>query len=187
MRPATWNDANGNGRIEYDEIGSLDLTTRSRSRPSNVASLRSDLELLHSFTVSAVVDHVGGFDLFDAVAAQQCSRSVCPALNDPNASIDAQGRAVAVDAGQLGSGYLVPGDETSLRELSLSWRSSRAATMMHATTLRVTLSAYDLARWTRSQGLHPETDSPAPGLRPDLLSIVQPIPRTFALRVALGY
>jgi outer membrane cobalamin receptor len=45
----------------------------------------------------------------------------------------------------------------------------------------------NLARWSRSKGLHPETDAPAPGLRPDLWSIVQPVPRSFALRVALGY
>jgi hypothetical protein len=58
--------------------------------------------------------------------------------------------------------------------------------MLHATSLRVTLSAYDLARWSRSRGLHPETDMPALG-RPDLWAIVQPVPRTFALRVALDY
>lgn len=29
--------------------------------------------------------------------------------------------------------------------------------------------------------------APAPGLRPDLWAIVQPVPRTFTLRVAVGY
>lgn len=187
MQPANWNDTNGNGRIEVDELTPGDISVQGRSRPSNVALLASDLELLRSFTVSAVVDHVGGFDLFDAAAAQQCWRRVCPALNDPNASLAAQARAVAVAGGPGGAGFIVPGDETSLRELSLSWRSPRTATMMHATTLRITLSAYDLAHWTRSKGLHPETDGPAPGLNADLWSIVQPVPRTFALRVALGY
>ncbi len=184
---AAWNDANGNGRIEADEVIPGEISVQGRSRPSNTALLSSDLDLLESFTLSAVVDHAGGFDLFDAATAQQCWRQVCPALNDPNAPLDAQGRAVAVAATGVGSGFVVPGDETSLRELSLSWRSPRAATMMHATTLRVTLSAYDVAHWTRTRGLHSETDTPAPGLHANLWSIVQPLPRTFALRVALGY
>ncbi|HET9002590.1 MAG TPA: TonB-dependent receptor, partial [Gemmatimonadaceae bacterium] len=185
-QPASWNDANGNGRIERTEVSYFDVRTGGRSRPASVAKLSGDLELLHSFTVTAIADHVGGFDVYDAAGAQQCWRGVCPALNDPNAPIDEQGRAVAASTGH-GSGYLVPGDATTLRELSLSWRSPRAATMLHATTLGVTLSAYDLARWSRSRGLHPETDAPAPGLRPDLWAIVQPVPRTFAVRVAVGY
>ncbi|HWE43767.1 MAG TPA: hypothetical protein VG432_14775 [Gemmatimonadaceae bacterium] len=136
--------------------------------------------------MSAVVDHVGGFDVFDAAAAQQCWRLVCPALNDPTAPIDEQGRAVAAASAARAAGFLVPGDATTLRELSLTWNASRAAALTRATTLRITLSAFDLARWSRSKGLHPETDMPAPG-RPNLRSIVQPIPRTLALRVALGY
>jgi hypothetical protein len=65
--------------------------------------------------------------------------------------------------------------------------SSRAAASLHAATLRITLSGYDLAQWTRSKGLHPETDAPSPGVTPDLWSITLPVPRSFALRVALGY
>ena len=185
-QPASWNDANGNGRIERDEVSYFNVNTAGRSRPASVASLSGDLELMRTFTLRAVADHVGGFDVYDAASAQQCWRGVCSALNDPNASIDDQGRAVAVASGR-GAGFVVPGDATTLRELSLSWRSSRAATLLHAETLRVTLSGYDLVKWTRSRGLHPETDAPAPGIRQDLWDIVQPVPRTFALRVALGY
>ena len=186
-QPASWNDANANGRIERAEVSYFAVTTGGRSRPSNVASLTSDLEVLRSFTLSAVVDHVGGFDVYDAASAQQCLRGVCPALNDPNTSIDAQGRAVAIASATRGAGFVVPGDATTLRELSLGWQSRRAATVLHAATLRITLSAYDLAHWTRSNGLHPETDAPSPGMATDLWAIVQPVPRTFAVRVALGY
>lgn len=186
-QPARWSDANGNGRIESTEVSLADVTTGGRSRPSSIASLAGDLEVLRSFTLGAVVDHVGGFDVYDAASAQQCWRQVCPALNDAKAPIDEQGRAVAAASMQRGAGFVVPGDATTLRELSLSWRSPHAAAILHATTLGVTLSAYDLARWSRSRGVRSETDAPAPGLRPDLWSIVQPVPRTFAFRVALGY
>ena len=186
-QPSAWSDANGNGRIERGEISYSNVETGGRSRPASVATMATDLEVLRSFTVSAVVDHLGGFDVYDAASAQQCWRFVCPALNDPNAPIDEQGRAVALASAGRGAGFLVPGDATTLRELSLSWRSPRAATMLHATGLGVTLSAYDVARWSRSRGLRPETDAPAPGLRPDLWAIVQPVPRTFAVRVAVGY
>ena len=186
-QPASWSDANGNGRIERNEVTYFNVQTGGRSRPASTGSLSADLEVLGSFSISATADHVGGFDVFDAASAQQCWRKVCQALNDPNASIDEQGRAVAVAAVTRGAGFLVPGDATTLRELSLSWQSTRVATALHAATLRVTLSGYDLARWTRSKGLHPETDAPAAGLRPNLWSITLPVPRTFALRVALGY
>jgi len=181
-----WNDANGNGRIEFNEITASNPTTGGRSRPSRVASLASDLDFARSLTLSAVVDHAGGFDLYDASAAQQCGRGVCAALNDPGASLADQGRAVAMAGGWGGAGFVVPGDATRLREVSLAWRSPRAATLLHATTLRVTLSAYDLASWTRSKGVHPETDAATLGVPSDLRSIVQPVPRTFTLRVALG-
>ena len=186
-QPANWSDANGNGRIERDEISYPAATVRGRSRPSSIASLSGDLEIPRSFTISAVLDHAGGFDVYDAASAQQCWRLVCPALNDPNASIDQQGRAVAVASAFHAAGFVVPGDATTLRELSLAWHSSRAASAFHAATLGVTLSAYDLARWSRSSGSHPETDMPAPGAGTNLWKIVQPIPRSFALRVALDY
>ena len=185
-QPPSWSDVNGNGRIERNEVSYFNVETGGRSRPASVGALSADLELLGSFTISAVADHAGGFDVFDAASAQQCWRKVCPALNDPNASIDEQGRAVAAAATRA-AGFLVPGDATTLRELSLAWQSPRAASALRAATLRVTLSGYDLARWTRSKGLHPETDAPAPGMRPNLWSITLPVPRTFALRVALGY
>ena len=60
--------------------------------------------------------------------------------------------------------------------------------MMHAASLGVSLSAYDVASWTRSKGTHPETDMPVSGnqLRA-LASFVQPIPRTIGLRVSFGW
>jgi TonB-dependent Receptor Plug Domain len=185
----TWNDANGDGRIGLDEvvIGSYQ-PPRGRSRPSNVASLGGDLELAHAFTISALLDHVGGFDVFDMTSAWQCLARLCSALNDPKASLSDQARAVAIASRVTAGGYVVPGDATRLRELSLAWRSSTAATRLGAQSVRLTLSAYDIASWTRSTGAHPETDTPAPGDQGPLLwSLVQPIPRTFALRVALTY
>lgn len=158
-----------------------------RSRPSLVASLSSGLEIARSLTLSALVDHVGGYDVYDRASAEQCSRGACPALNDPRTSLAGQARAVVAAFGSSG-GFVVPGDATRLRELTLSYRASRAAAMMHAASLRVSLSAYDLASWTRSKGAHPETDMPVSGRQTQVLaSLVQPIPRTIALRVSFGW
>ena len=181
-------DANSNGRIEVPE---LQYTGRSgpsgRSRPSLVASLSSGLEIARSLTISALVDHVGGYDVFDRTSFAQCYRDACPALNDPRASLGDQTRAVAAALGSTG-GFVVPGDATRLRELTLAYRPSRAARMMHAASLRVSLSAYDVASWTRSKGTHPETDMPVSGKQLEVLaSLVQPIPRTLALRVSFGW
>jgi hypothetical protein len=184
----TWTDANGNGRIEGNEVARGASGTGGRTRPSTIASLASDLELARSFTLTAVVDHVGGFDVFDMASAYQCIRRVCPALNDPNASLRDQAAAVAAAQLQIGDGYVVPGDATRLREVSIGWRSPRAAAALQASSLAVTLSAYDVASWTRSKGVHPETDVPPPGDRSVYAwSVVQPIPRTVGLRVALTY
>lgn len=187
-RAYSWSDANGDGRIELSELQDGGFTfPHGRSRPSNLASLTSDLEIARSFTVTALLDHVGGFDVYDLTSYRQCAGGVCPALNDPGASLSDQARAVLAASRVGSSGYLVPGDATRLRELSLSWHSLRAASMLHASSARVTLAGYDLATWTRTRGIHPETDVPAPGYRGDLTwNVVQPIPRTFALRVALG-
>ena len=184
-----WNDTNGDGRIELSEIQDAGYGAPSgRSRPSSIASLTSDLEVVRSFTLTTVVDHVGGFDVYDMTSFMQCGGGVCPALNDPRASLGDQARAVLAAVRVSSSGFIVPGDATRLREISLSWHPVRTASMLHASSVRVTASAYDLATWSRSRGIHPETDAPAPGYRGDLLwSVVQPIPRTFALRVALGY
>lgn len=182
-------DANGDGRIELSELHPSGFRgPHGRSRPSSVASLTSDLEIARSFTLTALVDHVGGFDVYDMTSVRQCLGGVCPALNDPGASLSDQTQALLAAARLSSSGYLVPGDATRLRELSLSWHPLRAATMLHASSVRVTLAAYDLASWTRTRGIHPETDVPLPGYKGDLLwNVVQPIPRTVALRVALGY
>lgn len=189
VQPHTWSDANGSGRIEASEI-TLGTTNEpaGRTRPSSIASLASDLSIARSFTVTAVLDHVGGFNVFDMRSFYQCARNVCPALNDPNASLSDQANAVAASRSQMGDGFVVPGDATRLREVSVGWHSSRAAAALQASSLELTLAAYDIASWTRSKGVHPETDVPPPGNRSVFAwSVVQPIPRTFALRVALGY
>ena len=188
-RSYSWADANGDGRIGWDEMVFRDYQApHGRSRPSNVASVTGDLELAHSFTIGAVLDHVGGFDMYDMTSAMQCLRNVCPALNDPKAPLGDQARAVAIASRATAAGFVVPGDATRLHELSLAWQSSTAATRLGARSVRLTLSAYDLASWTRSKGVHPETDVPAPGDQGALLwSVIEPIPRTVAVRVALTY
>jgi hypothetical protein len=184
-----WNDVNGDGRVTWDEMTFGPYQPpRGRSRPSNIASLDGDLELLHSFMVGVLVDHVGGFDVYDMTSAWQCMSNVCPALNDPKASLSDQARAIAIASHFTGGGYVVPGDATRLRELSLAWKSSTAAAKLGAQSVKLTLAAYDVASWTRSKGVHPETDVPAPGDQGALIwSLVQPIPRTVGFRVALTY
>lgn len=188
-RAYDWNDANANGRIELAEIQYANYSApNGRSRPSRVASLRSALEIARSFTLSAVLDYAGGFDVYDRTAAVQCLRGACPALNDPTAVLSDQARSVAAADGSLdAAGFLVPGDAARLRELALTGQSARAAALLRASAVRVSLAAYDVATWSRSRGVHPETDMPAPGAVTGLGSLVQPIPRTFALRVALTY
>ena len=183
-----WTDANANGRIEVSELQNAGWSgPAGRSRPSRVASLRSGLEIARSLTLSALLDHVGGYDVYDRASAEQCSRGACPALNDPRTSLAGQARAVVAAFGSSG-GFVVPGDATRLRELTLSYRAARAAAMMHAVSLGVSLSAYDVASWTRSKGTHPETDMPVSGNQTRVLaSLVQPIPRTIALRVSFGW
>ena len=185
----SWSDANANGLIDRAEVLPLNGDpARHRSRPSTIGSLTTDLEIARSVTITAVLDHVGGYRVVDMTSAYQCIRSVCPALNDPNASLASQAAAIAASMRMSAAGFMVPGDATRLRELSFAWRSARAAAALQASSLTLTLSAYDLASWTRSKGVHPETDVPPIGVRSMYTwSVVQPIPRTFALRVALSY
>jgi len=188
LQQHSWSDANANGRIEGNEVTGGTQVAGGRTRPSTIASLGGDLEVARAFTVTALVDHVGGFDVFDMASAYQCVRRVCPALNDPRAPLGEQATAVAASELQLGDGYVVPGDATRLREVSIGWHSPRAAAAMQASSLVVTLSGYDIASWTRRKGVHPETDVPPPGDRSVYAwPIVQPIPRTVGLRVALTY
>ncbi|MFL5562755.1 MAG: TonB-dependent receptor plug domain-containing protein [Gemmatimonadaceae bacterium] len=185
----SWSDANANGVIDRDEVLLSNTDpARQRSRPSTIGSLTTDLEIARSITITALLDHVGGYRVVDMTSGYQCMRGVCPALNDRNASLASQAAAVAALMRRSAAGFTVPGDATRLRELSLAWRSARAAAAVQASSLAVTLSAYDLASWTRAKGVHPETDVPPIGVRSMYTwSVVQPIPRTVALRVALTY
>ena len=157
-----WSDENGDGLLAADEIEVGDEPTyQGTPFPTRELALNTSITLFDIAEISALVDYKGGHKLFNGTEEFRCSVFVtCRAINDPNAPLEDQARAVA--ARELGTvaGFFEEADFTKLRSVSLRLMVPRRYTdMAGLSALALTLSGRNLKTWTDYTGLDPELNS----------------------------
>lgn len=188
----SWEDANGDGLIGADEVElSDDPTYLGRPFPTRELSLSSTFTLFDRMRVYALVEHMGGHQLFNSTEEFRCNQILnCRGLNDPDAPLAEQARAVA---GLLGSidPFVEDADFTKLRELSLTvfgiedWLGRAGLRGLNDVSL--TVSGRNLATWTDYSGLDPEMNSGGQSNFSTYEFLGQPPVRTWTVRLNVGF
>jgi hypothetical protein len=185
---SSWSDANGDGTISPDEVTpAYPATSAGSPRPTRQAAVQSTITILRAVTLGADVDYLGGHKVLNIADAVQCRLTQCGALYIPGTSLSEQARAMAVLYGTNYQGILESGTTVRLRELSASFHPAKLAAFAHAGSLSLTISARNVATWTRYRGLDPEIDVLPPGIAHSPGGMYLPNTRQFLARVTLAY
>ncbi len=185
-----YNDANGNGIIEPNEVtlgpaavylGSS-VPTRELTASTAIVLLEGRLRL------SALVDYRGDYLRWNNVGANRCFATIsnCREVNDPTAPLDRQAGAVAFRSTLTWTKYLEDGTFARLREVSIAYAEPRLARLLGAREATLVMAARNLATWTRYSGIDPEGTN-VPGNEAFADNPTAPPARHFILRLTLGY
>ena len=167
------------------EIGALSYL--GQPLPTREISVSPRLQLFDWLQFSALIDHKGGFKVFNNTARFRCNFGNCQAAYDTRTSLEDQ----AANLGQLmntDAGYVEDGTFTKLREVAATITAPREwASKMRSESLTLTLAGRNLATWASYKGFDPEVNS-QPGANfgtSDFLT--QPPLRLWTARVSLAF
>jgi TonB-linked SusC/RagA family outer membrane protein len=184
-----WNDADNNGILSTSEVQiGADPIFRGYSIPQTEISFTNGFDFLNRrLRVRALVDYKGGHKLYNNTERIRCqSFGNCVGLNDPNASLEDQAAAVAA-AGLTTptfDGFIEEADFVRLREISLTVTPpDRFAGYLRARRLSATISARNLAVWSKYKGLDPEANYGQNDVPTDFLGVAPPTYITFRMNV----
>ena len=185
-RGYTFNDANGDGVIVPAEIA-LDTADRyvGSPVPTRELSVAPSLVLGRSVTVSALIDHRGGFRSYNVGGRARCT-TVCEPLYAPNASAAEQARAVSARQGT--ASWMEDASFVRLRELSVAWTIPPSwAERIGAHSSSVVVAGRNLFTSTGYAGLNPEGGylGQTQIAQQDVFTL--PLPATISLRLDVGW
>lgn len=188
-KPYTFADANGDGIIQPDEItyGDEDVFVGTPF-PRREAGINTNMTLFGWVRLGAQLDYRGGHKLYNSTEEFRCGFGICRGINDPNAPLWEQARAIAVNEDGTVYGYMEDADFVRLRELSLTLTAPRDwADRLRVQGLSFTLAGQNLALWTDYSGADPEINGAGQANynRFDFLS--QPPVRTIIGRVQITF
>lgn len=197
-----WQDKNGDGILTYNADPNLnevfvaaDTTFRGYAAPTTFLNITPGLDLLNgSLRITALIDYRGGNLYYNNTERIRCvSRQNCNGLMNPKASFEEQAMVVGTrnDPSATLDGFFQPGAFVKLRELSTTYtlvpRLSRR--YLGSRSASVTLSARNVAKWTKYRGVDPENDYTAANAGSNNPSDFQTFgpPTYFIFRFNLGY
>lgn len=188
--PYTYDDANADGIIQAGEITYGDEQEYVGTPfPKREVGLNTNVSLFNWIRVGAQLDYRGGHKLYNSTEEFRCQFGTCRGINDPNAPLWEQARAVAVlTGGGTVYGFMEDADFVRLREVSLTLTAPQAwANRLRARGLSFTLAGQNLALWTDYTGADPEINGAGQSNfnRFDFLS--QPPVRTITGRVQITF
>jgi TonB-linked SusC/RagA family outer membrane protein len=197
-----WDDKNHDGILTYNANPALnevfvaaDTTFRGNSAPTQFLSVTPGFDLLnHQFRLTALFDYRGGNLYYNNTERIRCvSRQNCNGLMNPAASFQEQAMVVATrnDPSATLDGFFQPGAFVKLREVALTYTMppNLASRLMRASSASVTLSARNVAKWTKYRGVDPENDFTAANANSNNPSDFQTFgpPTYYIVRVNLGF
>ena len=195
-RPITgYNDANGNGIIEVNEVTVADTALYlGSSIPRTIVTLNAGFNFLrnHRLRLSGQFDYRGDWKAYNLTERFRCVGAGfnCAGVNNPNSPFAEQARAVAAGSSALGfsqAGYITDGTFLRLREASLTYTAPDVwARTIHAQSMQFSLTGRNLLKWTNYDGIDPELNGNGQSDTPDDFLTAPPI-RTLAVRVSLGF
>ena len=192
----SFNDANGDGILVPGELIVRDSNAyRGPSIPTREIALFPRVELFgRAVTLTAQVDHKGGFLKYNAAERNTCwDTGPCRAANDPSAPLALQAAMLGTHHGNPrlsadGGGMLYDGSFTRLRELALAYRVPRSvAQRIRATDALLVAAGRNLAVLTRYPGVDPELSADGSDLSGNYAMPATPPLRSFTLRLNLAF
>ena len=196
-----YNDRDGDGVIEFNTDTSLTevfvgdtAVFLGYSIPRTSLQLNLGVTLLNNrLRVGGLLDYRGGFKQNNFTEYFRCTSSAannCGAINDPNAPLDQQARAIAARTPQYGAtaaGYLEDASFIKLRELSFSYSAPATwARAIRAGALSFTLAGRNLKTWSDYTGIDPELNGN--GQSDNAIDFLTQPPVTFwTFRVNVGF
>jgi hypothetical protein len=191
MELISWSDANGDGFIGTDEVELSEPKMLGRAFPTREISLANTFTFFDRVRVSALFDHKGGHQLFNSTEEFRCnSFQNCEGLNNPNAPLKEQARAVAALLGSIDP-YVEDADYIKLRELSVTligienWLGLAGVRGLRNVSL--TVAGRNLATWTNYGGLDPEMNSGGQSNFSTYEFLGQPPVRSWTIRLNVGF
>ena len=160
--------------------------------PGREFQFQPAVTLFGGLRVAGLVSYRGKYKVNNSTNRFRCAfSSSCQDVNDPNAPLDLQARAVAAANFNTDAGYIEDGSFTRLRELTFSLavpqRLLAQAVGRRVTGATFTVAGRNLATWTNYTGLDPEiTSTPASTFASSEFLTVPPV-RQWIARVNLNF
>jgi hypothetical protein len=186
----SYNDANHNGVIEYNEYTVGDTAVYlGNPLPQREISFNTTFLLYKFVKLYALVDHKGGFYNYNATEDFRCGTFVnCEALYVPGSPLRKQAAALADLIDGTVGGYIEKADFVKLREVAITLLApSEWARRAHTRELSLTLSGRNLHTWTRYSGFDPEVLSSTTGNFSQSDFLTQPPVRYYTVRLDANF
>lgn len=152
--------------------------------PTSEVSLHSSLTLFKNFRISGLLDHRGGYKVYNATAQFRCAVLVrCQDAFDRRTPLKDQARIIA---SLLGSddGFVEDASFWKLREVAVTLSAPAGlARRVGASGLSLTLAGRNLATWTKYTGFDPEINFNGTSNFSTAEFLTQPQVRYFTARI----
>lgn len=159
-RSVTFDDANGDGIIAASEITvSAEDVFLGNPLPKRQMAIAPELTLFKMLRVSALIDHKGGYKLFNFTRRFRCAFGVCQEAFDPNSPLLDQAANLAINFG-TDALYVEDATFTKLRELSFTLIAPESLRrMVGGRAIELSIAGRNLHTWTDYKGFDPEINS----------------------------
>ncbi|HEX6054117.1 MAG TPA: TonB-dependent receptor [Gemmatimonadaceae bacterium] len=156
--------------------------------PRRELTLNTNVTLFKYLRVGGVVDHRGGYQLYNATEQFRCVIFVtCQAAFDRNTPLELQAKRMASVMG-TDAGYVEDASFVKLRELSVTLLAPTDwARRLRASGLSLTLAGRNLATWTDYTGFDPELNFNGTSNYSTADFLTQPPVRYFTARLSASW
>lgn len=191
----TFEDANGDGIIQYSEVTVSDTAEFLGSPfPGREMAVQTNMTLFGLVRISGLLDHKGDYKMYNATEDFRCGSFLnCRAAHANHPEVDAtlEEQAAYVGIWEHGTayGYVEDASFWKLRELSATILfPTEWAQWVGADQLNLTLAGRNLATWTDYSGTDPEINGGGTGSNFNTFDFFsQPPVRTLTARIDVSF
>jgi TonB-dependent starch-binding outer membrane protein SusC len=185
----TFNDANGDGFISQSEVQVGETVYLGTPFATTDLTFSPTIGLFNdALVIRGLLNYKGGQKLYNNTGAWRNGNSNTQELNDPNASLAGQARAVASKFLGTNAGYIEDASFWRLREVSLTYNLPQSiSSKIGFSRTSLTLSGQNLGVWTDYSGLDPEISSTGQSNFVSQEFLSQPPIRSWKIRLNLSF